>query len=131
MVSVQNSLDIHRDHLGSPCQCPKDMFEATLRGPDHSICPINIMDCGDGRHMFQFKVVGEGKHVVEVTCRGVPISDSPVVINAKHGIEYGTRATNGVPLLLFGKEGTGPGDLCRPWGVCCDNQVCERRSYIL
>lgn len=99
------------------------MFEATLREPDLSICPINIMDCGDGRHMFQFKVVSEGKHIVEVTCRGVAISDSPVVINAKHGIEYGARATTGVPLLSFGKEGTNHGELCRPWGVCCDNQV--------
>lgn len=30
------------------------------------------------------------------------------------------RSPRGTPSLLFGAEGEGDGELCRPWGVCCD-----------
>lgn len=30
------------------------------------------------------------------------------------------RSPRGTPTLMFGNEGEGDGELCRPWGVCCD-----------
>lgn len=27
-----------------------------------------------------------------------------------------------IPTLVFGTEGEGDGQLCRPWGVCCDKK---------
>lgn len=32
------------------------------------------------------------------------------------------KDTGSTPALVFGAEGGNDGELCRPWGVCCDNQ---------
>lgn len=41
------------------------------------------------------------------------------VFGAKHMVTV--RDSGPVPSLTFGGEGEGDGQLCRPWGICCNN----------
>ena len=46
-----------------------------------------------------------------ITVQGKHILDSPFKCMVNGPV--------GVPILEFGREGTGDGELCRPWGVAC------------
>ena len=45
--------------------------------------------------------------------------DCPVSIDVRKGRNYADISAVG-ELFSFGKEGSGDGELCRPWGICID-----------
>jgi tripartite motif-containing protein 71 len=51
----------------------------------------------------------------------------PMTTKPRYNLRVGfhtTRCYSGIlkPVTVFGKEGAGDEDLCRPWGVCCDSR---------
>uniref|UniRef100_A0A0K0DF65 B box-type domain-containing protein n=1 Tax=Angiostrongylus cantonensis TaxID=6313 RepID=A0A0K0DF65_ANGCA len=46
-------------------------------------------------------------------------SGCPTALEVRHGRNYADIAAQG-ELFSFGKEGSGDGELCRPWGICVD-----------
>lgn len=112
-----------RDHLGNRTVHVREAFEVTVERPDASTFRINPHDSGDGRHTFRVHFATEGRHVISARHSGLSVRDSPFAIHAKSGMNYVARAASGSALLIFGKEGDKPGELCRPWGICCDSQV--------
>lgn len=55
---------------------------------------------------------------MHIFVRGCPIRGSPFTLIVRRGRDYTSIGAS--PILTFGGEGTGDGQLCRPWGVCCD-----------
>lgn len=47
------------------------------------------------------------------------LSGCPTFIHVRKGRNYSLIARTG-PLFSFGSEGSGDGQFCRPWGICCD-----------
>ncbi|XP_002129130.2 E3 ubiquitin-protein ligase TRIM71 [Ciona intestinalis] len=123
LCGTNASFTIHaRDHAGAPRHIGGDVFEILIRRPDSSTFRADVLDSGEGRYRFCFPAVQEGKYTVSAWCRGLPVCDSPFNLLVKRNINYSSRAAAGTPILTFGKEGSKDGELCRPWGICCDAQ---------
>ncbi|ETN84396.1 NHL repeat protein [Necator americanus] len=94
---------------------------ATVVAPDGRSLEVHI-----GRSEADAGVVGiayfpvlDGQHQLDIRIRGVSISGCPVSVEVRHGRNYSEIAAQG-ELFSFGKEGSGDGELCRPWGICVD-----------
>ncbi|KIH67287.1 NHL repeat protein [Ancylostoma duodenale] len=94
---------------------------ATVVAPDGRSLEVHI-----GRSESDPGVVGiayfpilDGQHQLDIRVRGVSISGCPATVEVRHGRNYAEIAAQG-ELFSFGKEGSGDGELCRPWGICVD-----------
>jgi len=112
-----------RDHSGAVIHTKPEAFDVTVKNPENQSSRVDVLDSGSGRYVFHLHVPQEGEYCVSVQCRGVQIRDSPYILKVKHSVNYKSRALTGAPTLVFGKEGDKPGELCRPWGICCDSKV--------
>ena len=112
-----------RDHSGAVIHTKPEAFDVLVKRPDNQSSRLDVLDSGNGRYVFHLHVPQEGEYEVSVQCRGVQIRDSPYLLKVKYSVNYKSRALTGAPSLIFGKEGDKPGELCRPWGICCDAQV--------
>nr|CAB3267242.1 E3 ubiquitin-protein ligase TRIM71 [Phallusia mammillata] len=110
-----------RDHTGTLKHSGGDTFEVIVKRPDSSTYRVNTHDMGDGRYSFHVQFPFEGQYGVSAQYKGVSVRDSPYIVNVKQGMNYNSRVSH-TPYLTFGKEGDKPGDLCRPWGICCNSQ---------
>jgi tripartite motif-containing protein 71 len=63
----------------------------------------------------------DGIYVLHVSIRGCPIAQSPMSIHVRKGRNY-AELVGSKPLFSFGGEGEKDGQLCRPWGICCDRR---------
>ncbi|XP_067002397.1 E3 ubiquitin-protein ligase TRIM71 [Anabrus simplex] len=106
-----------KDHLGEPQVCGRDLVTALVVEPDGSLIRAEMEDRGDGTYLVSYCPQMEGPHAVHVTIRGRPILGSPFPVNVRSGRNY---SNIGQVITAFGGEGEGDGQLCRPWGVCCD-----------
>ncbi|XP_046662538.1 E3 ubiquitin-protein ligase TRIM71 isoform X2 [Homalodisca vitripennis] len=88
--------------------------------PPNSCCSFgDLENRRDGTHGVIYRSRMEGPQRLQVIQRGRNIQGgSPMNINLRSGRNY-TEA--GPARMVFGKEGDGDGELCRPWGVCCDS----------
>ncbi|KJH53519.1 b-box zinc finger [Dictyocaulus viviparus] len=94
---------------------------ATVIAPDGRSLEVHI-----GRSETEPGVIGvayfpvlNGQHQLDIRVRGLSISGCPTTVEVRHGRNYADIATQG-ELFSFGKEGSGDGELCRPWGICVD-----------
>lgn len=106
-----------RDHLGERRLVGGDPLDVTVRGPDGSSCNADIVDLHDGTYQVAYKPQLEGPYTVRVLLRGADVQKSPFTVAVRGSRSYGAV---GVPSLVIGTEGSGDGQLCRPWGVCTD-----------
>lgn len=106
-----------KNHLGEDVIGGQDQVLASLTAPDGSCTFGDVENRRDGTYHVTYKTRLLGIHRLQILLRGKPIYGSPFDVNVCSGRNY-TEAGN--PLLVFGKEGDGEGELCRPWGVCCD-----------
>lgn len=114
------SFTVHaRDHLGEPRLLGGDPVQVTVRAPDGSLCRADVVDRHDGTYQVTFQPQQEGTHIVRVLLRGADIQRSPFAVSVRASRNY---AAIGEPSLVIGSEGSGDGQLCRPWGVCTDSQ---------
>lgn len=108
---------IAKDHQGANRCIGGDNVHVVIDGPDGRQLTGEIYDRQNGNYTITYRPVSEGEHIVRVTIRGQPIMDSPFSLTVKSGRNYNNI---GQPYFQFGAEGEDGGQLCRPWGVCCD-----------
>ncbi|CAI4221671.1 unnamed protein product [Auanema sp. JU1783] len=96
-----------------------NQVSASLLAPDGTVGEVNISESGGGVFSLTFIPVKDGRHLLNVAVRGVQINGCPMEIDVRNGRNYGEIAQQG-ELFSFGKEGSGDGELCRPWGICID-----------
>lgn len=107
-----------RDHCGEVCLNGGEAFMAVVRAPTGAIQAAEVQDKHDGTYLLCFRPEMEGEYAVRVILRGRPIRGSPIAVRVRTGRDYSTVAMQ--PAFSFGSEGTGDGQLCRPWGICVD-----------
>jgi tripartite motif-containing protein 71 len=107
------------DHLGERCvlmpgqeQLSAYLFLHSGEADGHT-----FVDFSNGVYVVHYKPFIVGPHLLHIKLRGQHIVDSPFVVKVTQPREYDTI---GDPLLVFGQEGGANGQVCRPWGVCCD-----------
>ena len=112
-----------KDRLGEPClEGGERLFvqlRATSNGSSSGLLPLDIRDNQDGTYSINFRPIARGEHRLVVAIRGQHISGSPFSLLVDGGREYGRF---GVVTQCWGSEGSGNGQFCRPWGICCDQQ---------
>lgn len=81
--------------------------------------PIDVRDNSDGTYSINFRPRSKGEHQLDIAIRGRHIYGSPFKMIIDGGREYGRF---GIVTQFFGSEGSGNGQFCRPWGICCDQQ---------
>lgn len=106
-----------RDHQNENRGIGGDPLHVIVQGPDGVLYRGDVSDRQNGVYVVTYKPQIEGEHVVSVTIRGKHILDSPFRVEIKKGRNY---TGIGPVFLSFGSEGESGGQLCRPWGVCCD-----------
>ena len=109
MVAVKNQLNEFR-------RVGQDPINVGILGPDNRPVRRLINDRNDGKYDVSWKPVMEGEHIISITVKDKHIQGSPFKILVRAGRDY---QTIGALKFEFGTEGEAPGQLCRPWGVCC------------
>lgn len=106
-----------KDHQGENRCVGGDPLRVLILGPDGIYTRGDVTDRQNGTYTVSYRPQLEGEHVISVTLRGQHIQDSPFRVVVKKGRNY---AGIGPVYRSFGSEGESDGQLCRPWGVCCD-----------
>lgn len=107
-----------KDRAGEPCLEGGERLFVQLKpvGGGGNL-PIDIRDHTDGSYSISFRPQSKGEHQLVIAIRGQLIQGSPFTLFVDGGREYGRF---GVLTQVFGSEGSGNGQFCRPWGICCD-----------
>lgn len=107
------------DHLGNPCQISparESLSVQLLHSNDTRGGPVTV-EWSPGMYIVRYKPLSKSLLYLHIKLRGQHITDSPFMITVTTPREYRNIRE---PLVVFGSEGGGNGQLCRPWGVCCD-----------
>ncbi|XP_075263934.1 uncharacterized protein LOC142355641 isoform X2 [Convolutriloba macropyga] len=81
---------------------------------------IQVHDNKDGSYTLRYVIDTEGSYKLHVIVNNFKIKNSPFLLRAIKGRTYADIQGKS-PYLIFGGEGQEDGQLCRPWGICCDN----------
>lgn len=108
-----------KDHLGELRVVGGDPVDVIIQSPEGALYRTEVVDRQNGTYAVSYRPQLEGQHIISITIRGKHIHDSPFKINVRNGRNYNTIG----PLVYqFGTEGELEGQLCRPWGVCCNKE---------
>ena len=110
---------IAKDHQGANRCVGGDLVKVSILSPDGHTIMGEIYDRQNGNYSITYRPQCEGEHIITATIRGQPIMSSPFTLVIKQGRHY---ANIGQPIFQVGTEGEDGGQLCRPWGVCCDRE---------
>ena len=110
---------IAKDHQGANRCIGGDIVKVVIESPENRQLLGEVYDRQNGNYTVTYRPVLEGEYSINVTIRGQPIQDSPYSVVVKCGRNY---VSIGLPVFHFGSEGEEGGQLCRPWGVCCDRE---------
>jgi tripartite motif-containing protein 71 len=119
-INRLNSVMVHvYDHLGDRCVLMpgQEQLSAYLFLPSGEVDGHIFVDFSNGTYVVRYKPFAIGPHLLHIKLRGQHIVDSPFMVKVTQPREYDTI---GDPFLVFGQEGGANGQLCLPWGVCCD-----------
>ncbi|KAK2723589.1 E3 ubiquitin-protein ligase TRIM71-like [Artemia franciscana] len=105
------------DHTGDARVVGNDPLMVFVDAPNGITFRGDVEDRQNGSYSVSYRPVIEGRHLVSVLMRGRHIHGSPFSVVVRSGRNYTTVSD---PSIVFGSEGTQDGQLCRPWGVCCD-----------
>ena len=110
---------VTKDRSDEPCLEGGEKLFVQLNAASGGVAllPIDVRDHGDGSYSISFRPQVKGEHRLVVAIRGQLIQGSPFTLIVDGGREYGRF---GVLTQVFGSEGSGDGQFCRPWGICCD-----------
>ncbi|XP_063723962.1 E3 ubiquitin-protein ligase TRIM71-like isoform X2 [Symsagittifera roscoffensis] len=81
----------------------------------------NVIDNQNGSYSVQYCIDTEGSYKLHVVMNNFKIGQSPFIVKVIKGRSY-TDLRGQTPKLIFGGEGSEDGQLCRPWGICCDSE---------
>jgi len=110
---------IAKDHQGANRCVGGDNVKVIIDSPSGKQIVGEIYDRQNGNYSVTYHPLTEGEHVIHATIRGQPIMESPFNLSIKLGRSY---VNIGQPIFQVGTEGEDGGQLCRPWGVCCDRE---------
>lgn len=96
-------------------------IQAFIISPNGVPLEVGMTPRENGIVAFSYYPTIEGTYTLNILVKGTPISGCPTTIEVRRGRNYDEIATKG-PILTFGKEGAGDGELCRPWGICVDQK---------
>ncbi|CAP38700.2 Protein CBR-LIN-41 [Caenorhabditis briggsae] len=111
-----------------PHQAPHAHLEQAMPTADVQafvICPngtpvdVSMTPRENGIVAVSYFPATEGSYTLNILVKGSPIQGCPTTMEVRRGRNYDEIAAKG-PILTFGKEGSGDGELCRPWGICVD-----------
>jgi tripartite motif-containing protein 71 len=108
------------DHTGNLCIKAPDTYgalSAHLLLSDGSIDGACYVNWSEGAYVIRYMPRTDGIHHLHVKLRGHHIVGSPFKVSVPKPRDY---KEIGCPKSVFGEEGGEDGQLCRPWGVCCD-----------
>ncbi|XP_013409980.1 E3 ubiquitin-protein ligase TRIM71 [Lingula anatina] len=108
-----------KDHLGDQRAVGGDPLDVIVQSPEGVLFRAEITDRQNGTYAVSYRPQSEGQYIVSVTIRGKHIHDSPFTVTVRSGRNY---SSIGQMLFCFGGEGEEEGQLCRPWGICCDRE---------
>lgn len=108
-----------KDHLADQRVVGGDPVTVTVVGPDGASAPADVHDQANGSYLVSYRPQTEGRHSVSVMLRGLHIQGSPFTVPVRSGRSY---SSVGQVLFTIGSEGESEGQLCRPWGVCCNKE---------
>jgi len=113
-LQTRNYLGEVRTQGGENIQC------CLIDTSTNQTIPCEIYDRQNGQYFLTYIVQNECLHILNVYVNNSPIKDNPYRIEVKSNRNYSTIGSK----LEFeiGGEGDQEGQLCRPWGVCCDHQ---------
>lgn len=110
-----------KGRLGEPCTEGGETLVASLnqktRGGGGGGGGVTVKDNKDGTYLLSFKPHTCGNQYLSITIRGHHIQGSPFPLLVDGRREYNHL---GPVSVVFGSEGSKPGQLCRPWGICAD-----------
>lgn len=110
-----------KDRSGEPCLEGGKHLTVQIKAKSdcsHTV-PADIRDNQDGSCSINFRPRLKGEHQMVIAVRDHHIQGSPFTLSVDGGREY-TRF--GMATSVFGSEGSGTSQFCRPWGICCDQQ---------
>ncbi|CAF1058070.1 unnamed protein product [Rotaria sordida] len=123
--TIRNRLNVlnlqTRNHLGELRTTGGDNIQCCLidTGNNQTVS-CEIYDRQNGQYFITYIAQSDNLHILNVYVNNSPIKDNPFRIEIKQNRNY---TTIGLKLEFeIGSEGDDDGKLCRPWGVCCDNQ---------
>ncbi|CAF4035972.1 unnamed protein product [Rotaria magnacalcarata] len=123
--TIRNRLNVlnlqTRNHVGELRTTGGDNIQCCLidTGNNQTV-PCEIYDRQNGQYFITYIAQSDNLHMLNVYVNNAPIKDNPFRIEIKQNRTYSTL---GLKLEFeIGGEGDEDGKLCRPWGVCCDNQ---------
>ncbi|CAF1008126.1 unnamed protein product [Didymodactylos carnosus] len=126
--AIKNKLTIlnlqTKNHLGENRSCGSDVVQCLLQQIGDTSITSNGIQCEiydrqNGQYFITYIINNEGYYLLNVYVNSNPIKDNPFHIQVRQNRNY---STIGRLIFEFGGEGDHDGKLCRPWGVCCDNQ---------
>jgi len=79
-----------RDRDGKPIPEGGDDFQVTVEDPNGDLCPVSVVDNGDGTYGVTYEPTVPGPHVVKTTLDDTNIKDSPKTVVVKPGAYYAT-----------------------------------------
>ncbi|KAM6968354.1 E3 ubiquitin-protein ligase TRIM71-like [Aplochiton taeniatus] len=107
------------DHDGEPRLSGGDGVSALLMAPDGNRLNAEVSDHRNGSYTVRYLPKNVGGHLLSVLTCNQPIEGSPFQVLVKSGRSYGFICQ---PVASFGSQGDKDGQLCRPWGVCVDEE---------
>ncbi|CAI2309546.1 unnamed protein product [Caenorhabditis sp. 36 PRJEB53466] len=100
---------------------PTADVQAFVISPNGTPLEVGMQPRENGIVAFTYFPSSEGSYILNVLVKGTPISGCPTTMEVRRGRNYDEIAAKG-PIMTFGKEGSGDGELCRPWGICVDQR---------
>ena len=108
-----------KDHLGEIRSIGGDAVYVLVQGPDKQLYRVDSVDKQNGTYLVNYCPPTDGTYLISVFVNSGHIQNSPFSVLVKS-----SRTYNNIGKVLFyingGGEGSGDGQFCRPWGVCCD-----------
>lgn len=122
---------LFRDRKGRPITCESSDVIVQIQGPDESTVHAEVTAQNAGKHSVSYSPTVPGPHLIQVTIRGFPMSESPFAAY----VPYETREYKEIkePRLVIGSSGDEPGQLKGARGITVDKDnriiVCDRNNF--
>ncbi|KRX54236.1 E3 ubiquitin-protein ligase TRIM71, partial [Trichinella sp. T9] len=115
------------DYFNQPLRVGGDLVSGVVQQPNGVFEYMQIVDRNDGKYTCTFTPRMEGEHLVRVSVsvvvslfvRGQAMPNCPLKLSVNGGRSYLT-VSGRYPTNRFCSQGSGDGQLYRPWGIACD-----------
>ncbi|KRX40099.1 E3 ubiquitin-protein ligase TRIM71 [Trichinella murrelli] len=115
------------DYFNQPLRVGGDLVSGVVQQPNGVFEYMQVVDRNDGKYTCTFTPRMEGEHLVRVSVsvvvslfvRGQAMPNCPLKLSVNGGRSYLT-VSGRYPTNRFCSQGSGDGQLYRPWGIACD-----------